>query len=73
MQVNVQLLEREIANAGLNTEGFAKSIGMDRATYYRKRKSGFESFTIGQMHKTVETLNLSGDKACEIFLFKNSQ
>lgn len=73
MHVNVQLLEREIANAGFNPESFAESIGIDRATYYRKKKKSFENFTVGQMHKTVETLNLSSDMACKIFLFNNSQ
>ncbi len=73
MQVDVQLLESEIANAGLNIESFSKSVGMDRATYYRKRKTSFENFTVGQMHKTVEILKLSDDKACKIFLFNNSQ
>lgn len=68
MRVDLELLKREIAQSGKTKETFAKEIGIDYSTFTRKMKREALTFTIGQMHKTVEALGLTNDRAAEIFL-----
>jgi len=67
MRVDIELLKREIAQSGKTKETFAKEIGIDYSTFTRKMKREALTFTIGQMHKTVEALGLTNDRAAEIF------
>ena len=73
MQVNTQLLQKEITDAGLTIEKFCKEIGVNPSTFYRQQSKGFLNMTIGQMHATVKVLKLSNEKAVIIFLEENSQ
>lgn len=68
MRVDVELLKKEIAMSGKTKETFAKEIGIDYSTFTRKMKRSALTFTVGQMHKITEVLNLSNAKAAEIFL-----
>lgn len=67
MRVDVDLLKKEIALSGKTKETFAKEIGMDYSTFTRKMKRSALTFTVGQMHKITEVLNLSYARAAEIF------
>lgn len=67
MKVNIELLKREIAQSGKTKERFAKEIGIDYSTFTRKMKRSALTFTVGQMHKITEVLNLSDSRAMEIF------
>ena len=53
----------------INSEEMAKKIGVDTSTFYRKMKSDGMTFTVGQMHKIAEVLNLTHDEAASIFLW----
>ena len=72
MTVNVKLLEDKIKNGGLSKEDFARALGINSATVYRKIANGGIGFTVGEMHRTVDVLNLNDDEAVQIFLPSNS-
>lgn len=73
MAVNLDQLRNVMAEKSLSVSGLANALNIDTATVYRKMKANGESFTVGEMHKIVEVLNLSPESAGEIFLFANSQ
>lgn len=73
MFVNIKLLRQKIGEKGLTIGEFSNEIGIDSSTFYRKVDAGGYKFTIGQMHKTVDTLNLNKQEAIDIFLQENSQ
>jgi DNA-binding Xre family transcriptional regulator len=73
MTVNFQKLEQVIVDSNLGKKELAKAIGIDRATFYRKMHSNGEKFTVGEMHKMIDALNMPIDLASDIFLFQNSQ
>lgn len=68
MQINMLKLRGKIAEAGLNNKTFAQAMNMDTSTFYRKMKSNALTFTIEEMHRAVEVLDLSKEDACAIFL-----
>lgn len=70
MSVNVEMIRKIIEEKGLSFEKFAREIGMDASTFYRKMKAGGASFTVGQMHKIVEVLELTKEEALSIFCFE---
>jgi hypothetical protein len=72
MKIDVELLSKRIKESGMTKEMFAKAIGKNPATVYRKLVVGGETFTVGEMHKTVAVLGLSNEDACKIFLPENS-
>lgn len=45
----------------------AKLIGIDRSTMYKKLNEG-EKFTIGEVRKMKDALEMSNEEATEIFL-----
>ena len=73
MGINISLLKYKMAKMQLSHSEMAQKLGIDASTFYRKLQSNGENFTVGQMHKIVEALNLSGDEARSIFLWNNSQ
>ena len=73
MFVNIKLLRQKIGEKGLTIGEFSNEIGIDSSTFYRKVNAGGYKFTIGQMHKTVDTLNLNKQEAIDIFLQENPQ
>lgn len=72
MHTNLNKLKGKIKECGMTQEEFAKAIGMEKSTYYRKMQSGGSKFTIGQMHDAVKVLGLSAEEANDIFLPENS-
>lgn len=73
MSTNMDVLRGKMAERRVTREEMAKLVGMDASTFYRKMKSEGISFTVGEMHKIVEVLNLTPDEASTIFLWENSQ
>lgn len=73
MTVNIPMLRGRIVENGYNIEAFAARIGIDRATFYRRIKDKGLSFTVGEVHRIIETLHLSQEEASNIFMLKNSQ
>ncbi|HIW33515.1 MAG TPA: helix-turn-helix domain-containing protein [Candidatus Paenibacillus intestinavium] len=61
-------LRAKIIEAGTTQEAVADQVGMNRTTFYRKVKSEGLSFTIGEIHKIANAINLTQDDAIEIFL-----
>lgn len=70
MVVNIIELRRRISEKGFTIEHFSEIIGMDASTFYRKIKSNGESFTVGEIRKMVEVLELTNNEAPKIFCFK---
>lgn len=64
--VDTRILRDKIAERRTNVSELASKIGMDKATLYR-RLSDSSAFTIGEVDKIVEILNLTRDEAVSIF------
>ena len=73
MVVNMEMLRRKIADNNMSIADFSTEIGINPSTFYRKAERGGKSFTVGQMHRTGEVLNLTDAEMSQIFLFDNSQ
>jgi len=68
LKINTKLLRSKIECNDMNIASFAVAIGVNPSTLYRKLDGGGYSFTVGQMHKTVEVLGLTKEEAVQIFL-----
>lgn len=64
--VNVDLLKSKITERRTNVSEIAAQMGVDKATLYRRIADG-SSFTIGEVEKITEVLQLSHDDAISIF------
>lgn len=60
-------LKAKIMENGLNVEGLADRIGMERSTLYRKLNN-FEKITIGEATKMKDVLGMTDAEATDIFL-----
>lgn len=60
-------LKARIIELGMNVEGLADKIGMERSTLYRKLNN-FEKITIGEAIRMKDALSLTEAEATEIFL-----
>ena len=69
MQTNMDKLRGKMAENKITQEELAEKIGIDPSTFYRKMKTEGTSFTVGQMHKIVDVLDLSSTEAAAIFLW----
>lgn len=65
--VNVNKLKGKIIELGRNVESVASSIGIDRATFYRKLATDGETFTIGEADAIARELRLTRDEVNDIF------
>lgn len=64
--VNVQKLKGKIVERGTTQEALAKTLGIDKSTFYRKMQQG-GNFTIKEVNLIVSALHLSKDEAMSIF------
>lgn len=69
MHTNMDKLRGKMAEKKITQEELAEKIGIDPSTFYRKMKTEGTSFTVGQMHKIVNVLDLSSTEAAAIFLW----
>ena len=72
MRVDVNKLRGKIAERGTTQEKVASQIPMHRSTFSGKMQSEALEFSIGDMHRISEILQLSKEEAGEIFLSDNS-
>lgn len=70
--VNIDLLQNEITDKGIEIDDLVKKLGIHKSSWYRKIKNP-ETFKIGDIEKLKEALSLSDEEATLIFLHKNSQ
>lgn len=68
MRVDTNKLRGKIVECGLTQEHVAKSIGVDRSTFYRKMREDGSEFSIGEMHSICNVLSLTSEEAVAIFL-----
>lgn len=64
--MNLCRLKGKIVEKGMNVEGLARAIGIDRSSLYRKLNN-FEKFTIGEANQIKEILGLTNEEASSIF------
>lgn len=69
MSTNMDALRGKMAERRISNDEMARRIGVDASTFYRKMKADGINFTVGQMHKIVEVLNLTNEEAAAIFLW----
>ena len=65
--MHINKLKGKIVERGMNIEGLAEMIGIDRSSLYRKLNNS-EKITIGEAVKMKDALELSDDEAFNIFL-----
>ena len=68
MRINTQLLKARMVERGISAENLAKLVGMNPSTFYRKMKTGGNSFTVAEMFAIVDALELTDEDAVRIFL-----
>ncbi len=72
MQVNVNKLRGKITERGMTQGSLARELSMVPSTFSRKMSSNALTFSIGEMHRISEILQLSPAEAEEIFLAESS-
>ena len=65
--VNVNKLKGKIVECGINISDLAESIGIDKATLYRKINANGETITIREADMISKKLNLSREEVNDIF------
>lgn len=69
--MNILKLKGRIVENGLNNSTFAKKINLPVATFYRRLENEGKDFTIGEIERIVDVLNLSSQDAIDIFYPKS--
>ena len=69
MSTNMDMLRGKMAELKMSPEDMAREIGVDASTFYRTLQTDGVNFTVGQMHKIVDVLQLSREEAASIFLW----
>ena len=65
--VNVAKLRGKIVECGISVSKLSETIGVDKATLYRRFSDNGESFTVGEIEKIAAALNLSNEELYSIF------
>lgn len=68
---NMKKLKLKLKEKGLSVEDVSKTMGINRATFYRKIKNDGETFTVGDIDKLSRILGLQVDEINEIFFAQN--
>lgn len=68
MHTDMAKLKGKIVERAMTQEEVAAKIGIDSSTFSRKMKAEGLSFTVEQMHKLVDILDISPQEAIQIFL-----
>lgn len=69
--IMVDELKKRIYEKGFNINEISHSLGINTSTFYRKMKSGGDSFSIGEAKKISELLNLTYRDINTIFFGRN--
>lgn len=65
--VNVNKLKGKIVEAGFSIPELAATVGIDKATFYRKLNADGETFTIKEADLIAKGLSLDKDEVNDIF------
>lgn len=65
--VNVNKLKGKIIERGFNIEAFAKMVGINKSTFYRKLNANGATFSIKEASLLVELLGITKEEAASIF------
>lgn len=68
MRTDMAKLKGKIVEHAMTQDEIAVKLGIDSSTFSRKMKAEGRSFTVEQMHKLVDILNLTPQEAIQIFL-----
>ena len=68
MTCNIALLRGKIAEKGISQQQLSEKLGISPSTFTRKMNAEGLAFTVGQMHKIVDFLQLTPSEAQKIFL-----
>lgn len=66
--LNVDKFKGKVVEKGFTLGTFCDAVDIPRTTLYRRLTKGGDDFTIGEVKKIVNGLNLSNTEAIEIFL-----
>ena len=66
-QMNTNKLKAKLVERGTNVANLAATIGIDKATLYRKLRSDGETLSIRDANAIVTALSLTPDEAMAIF------
>lgn len=66
--ININKLKKEIALNNLSIEELSEKIGIDKSTFYRRLESNGKKFTIEEVIKIANVLNLDRKKEDSIIL-----
>ena len=65
--VNINLLKDTLKEGSINIETAASKIGIDASTFYRRLQRDGSNFTVEEVGKLAELLNLSSEELQRIF------
>ena len=68
--VNIERLKAVMKERNISIKDASDAMGMDEATYYRRMKGKGEKFTLMEVEKLAEMLDLEGEDVQEIFFSK---
>lgn len=68
MRTNIPLLRKRIKAKGLNAADCALLMGLSRSAFYRRIHTGGLNFTIEEVHRLADVLELTGSELGEIFM-----
>jgi putative phage repressor len=68
MTASMNRLRGVIRERGLTQQEVSEKLGIDPSTFYRKLASGGLAFTIGEMHRLADILQLTPEESAQIFL-----
>lgn len=65
--VNIERLKSALQSQNITIEQASEAIGMNPATFYRRINRNGEKFTVAEVGKLAELLNMSNKKMQDIF------
>lgn len=68
MTASMNRLRGVIRERDLTQQEVSEKLGIDPSTFYRKLASGGLAFTIGEMHRLADILQLTPEESAQIFL-----
>lgn len=71
MECNVQELLVIMRLKGITQEEVARKAGISRATFNRRIKNNGVDFTLSEIERVRNALNLTGEEAIHIFFTRN--
>ena len=67
MSINTDMLRQRMKEKNVGPDQVAAKMGIDRATFYRKMKSGGVKFTVGEIQQIIAVLDLTAAEAVQFF------